>query len=325
MAYFLLLPTNENGIIIDNNVKKEIDILTQTPFDFDNFFMYSHGWWTNAINTMSQYNFFSVGLGSAILQFLKLRGNSQINTLGVGIHWPSTLSEDHGDFTNFLEALSFYTMEKRADSIGTNAGYSLIRLLLERLAVNHNTNININLIGHSFGCKVICSALEALARNFSLVPNLQNVNFNVVLLQAAFNNDAFEKNQSYEHILTDIPNIRLLITKSQHDKALQQAYPAAHRIVSLFQNRPALGAVGLQNTDPVIAGLPEQSKAWLQVDVGFSANNFPDINRRIIIADLSLLHQHDGFIASDPFSGSHNDIFRLEVYQLISGFLFGNI
>ncbi|MDZ8050257.1 MAG: alpha/beta hydrolase [Aulosira sp. ZfuVER01] len=319
MAYFLLLPTNENGVILDSNIKREVDTLTQQPFNFNNFFIYSHGWWTNASDTMSQYNLFSVELGGVVLnQFQKLHKQS-INTLGIGIHWPSMLSEDGSNIKNYLEALSFYTMERRADSVGANAGYAIIRLLLENLkTVTSNIPININLIGHSFGCKVICSALAALAKQPLIASLRSKLNFNVILMQAAFDNNALEPKQSYGSLLTEFPNIRFLITTSKEDKALQDAYPIAHKLVNLFDNRPALGAAG--PTDIVKAKFAN-SLATIGVDVGFSANSVP--SKQMIVADLSLLHQHDKF-DSAAFAGHHSDIFQPEIYQLICGFLFPN-
>ncbi|BAY10325.1 alpha/beta hydrolase [Calothrix sp. NIES-2098] len=319
MAYFLLLPTNENGVILDSNIKREVDTLTQQPFNFNNFFIYSHGWWTNSINTMSQYNLFSVELGKVLLNHCQTLNKQVINGLGIGIHWPSMLSEDSNNIENYLQALSFYTMERRADAIGANAGYAVMRLLIESLqAIPSKIPLNINLIGHSFGCKVICSALEALAKQPLITSLRSKINFNVILMQAAFDNNGLEPKQSYGNIFTEFPNIRLLITTSKEDKALQNAYPIAHKLVNLFDNRPALGAAG--PTDIVKAKFAN-SLATLQVDVGFSANNVP--SKQMIVADLSLLHQHDKFVA-DAFAGHHADIFQSEIYQLICGFLFPN-
>jgi hypothetical protein len=42
------------------------------------------------------------------------------------------MSEDQQSVANFLEATSFFTMQQRADSVGRHAGYSLLRLMVER-------------------------------------------------------------------------------------------------------------------------------------------------------------------------------------------------
>jgi hypothetical protein len=84
------------------------------------------------------------------------------------------------------EALSFYTMEARADAIGKNAVYVLLQFLLaNRTAAS--PPLGIHLLGHSFGCKVVCRALARLADEGGAQP--PGVTLDVVLLQAAFDND----------------------------------------------------------------------------------------------------------------------------------------
>ena len=110
---------------------------------------------------MQDYNRFTIG-------FAELAQNIAIATpkpslkagLGIGIHWPSMLSDDSGSIANSLEAATFYTMEKRADNIGENAGYMILRSLFE----GSPNPRRINLVGHSFGCKVILSLLQEVAQ-----------------------------------------------------------------------------------------------------------------------------------------------------------------
>ena len=96
--------------------------------------------------------------------------------LSVGIHWPSELTEEGGNvppaFASLLGAvqpLTFYTMEKRADTTGTHGVYAVLRQLVANWspragAVDASAKqmLRLNLIGHSFGCKVVTSAIEAL-------------------------------------------------------------------------------------------------------------------------------------------------------------------
>jgi len=310
MSHFLLLPTNENGLILDPDAKRELVSLANAPFDFKDFFIYSHGWWTDATRAMADYNRFSVEFVKAVRGVL---GAAAAPALATGIHWPSMLSEDSGNITNYLEALSFYTMEKRADSVGEHGGFMLLRTLLDVLTTRKEA-FKIHLIGHSFGCKVVCSTLQEIVTN-GVVP--ANAQINVVLLQGAFDNNALDATECYADILGKCPNIRFLISKSSKDTALQNAYPTAHRLGNLFGKvNPAMGAAG---PSAAFQANFVGSTVLLPVNVGFVAKGVP-VGQRLVIADLSPLHQHDQYQA-DQFTGHHSDIFQPEVYELLLGFL----
>jgi hypothetical protein len=96
-------------------------------------------------------------------------------------------------------------------------------------------NLRINLFGHSFGCKVVCSALQELTVQKVAVP--QNISFNVVLLQAAFTTDALDTGGIYENVLpASGQRLRMLITRSDLDLALKNDFPKAQRL-DLFSQR----------------------------------------------------------------------------------------
>jgi hypothetical protein len=314
MSHYLIFPTNENGLILDPGVRDELVSLAHPPFDFNDFFVYSHGWWTDATRAISDYNRFSVDFTRAVRA---AQAAATAPVLGTGIHWPSMLSEDGGNITNYLEALSFYTMEKRADSIGEHAGFTLLRTLFDELKDRPNP-FRIHLIGHSFGCKVVCSTLEEIVSDDGGVP--PNAQVNVVLLQAAFDNNSLDPAQCYGDVVGAFPNIRFLISRSTEDIALQKAYPDAHKLANLFKSvTSALGAAGPTAAFQAAFG---GSVAQVSVDSGFTKTPALGANR-LVIADLSPLHQHDhDRYKADPFTGHHSDIFQPEIYQLLLGFLF---
>ncbi len=152
MAHFFMLPTNENGLITDTDILT-VDLPTalNVPFDFSDVFLYSHGWWTDVAGAMQQYNKFGIEFSKTVLQGSQM--GSLPSHLAVGIHWPSMLSENQSSLMNRFEPFSYYTMEKRADTVGQHAGYAFFRTLLQ----NQKNLKCINLIGHSFGCKVVLS------------------------------------------------------------------------------------------------------------------------------------------------------------------------
>jgi hypothetical protein len=312
MSHFLLFPTNENGIVLDEDVKDELESLANPPFDFNDFFIYSHGWWTDANRAMAEYNRFSTEFTRVVRSAV---GVAAAPALGTGIHWPSMLSEDSGSITNYLEALSFYTMEKRADSIGEHGGFLLLRTLFDQL-VGRTSPFRIHLIGHSFGCKVVSSLLQEIATAGGAIPSAATIN--VVLLQAALDNNSFDASECYKSVVDAYPNIRFLISTSTEDAALQTAYHEAHRLANLFGNvNPAMGAAG---PSAAFQARFAASSAAVAVDVGFNASSVPRA-RRLVVADLSPLHQHDVY-SGDAFTGHHSDVFQPEIYELLFGFLF---
>src|SRR5262249_16792676 len=144
------------------------------------------------------------------------RDLASLPTLSIGVHWPSTLSEDHFALQNYFQALSFYTMAKRADTVGENAVYTILRLILGARPAGASP-LRIHLLGHSFGCKVVCKALQRLAGEGTPAGGAV---FDVVLLQAAFDHDELEPGKDYGNVLASIPGLRLLITRSDRDRAL---------------------------------------------------------------------------------------------------------
>jgi len=119
--------------------------------------------WTDASGCNARYNRFTIGFARMVRGITAGTPPVPLATpsLGIGIHWPSMLSEDAGSYRNWLEAASFYTMEKRADNIGENAGYLVLRSLFEHPLKR------ITLIGHSFGCKVVSHYFKNWAQDRS--------------------------------------------------------------------------------------------------------------------------------------------------------------
>src|SRR5207247_232722 len=105
--------------------------------------------------------------------------------------------------------------------------------------------LRVHLLGHSFGCKAVCKALQRLVDSSAASPIPAGVTFDVVLLEAAFDNDQLESGQDYGGLLGGLPGLRVLITRSDEDAALRELYPRAHRLAHLLgQVKPALGADG---------------------------------------------------------------------------------
>jgi hypothetical protein len=315
MSHHFLVPTNENGLILDQTVNSDVALAMSAVFNFSDVFLYSHGWWTNATRAMEGYNRFTIEFSAF---FRSLQGLAGLQTLNAGIHWPSTLSEDQFSLANYFQALSFYTMEKRGDTVGENAAYTLLRLILGTRPAG-SAPLRVHLVGHSFGCKVVCKGLQRLADESGGQPQPAGVTFDVVLLQAAFDDDELEPRNDYGGILTAFPGLRVLVTRSAEDRALGTLYPAAHRLARLLGTpRPALGAAG---PTPAVAAAAGGATA---VDVGPDFAGGPAaVAGRLVVADLTRLHQAHPENA-DKFSGHHSDIFHREIYQLMASFYFAH-
>ena len=251
MSHFFTFFTNGNGLVTDPSLNNEISQAISPVFNISDVFIYSHGWWTDANSAANDYNLFSIGFANRLLLGKAMAGSQlgalPATSLNTGIHWPSTISENGGLLAQLLEPASFFAMETRADDVGETGVHGLLMLLLDEWQSQKRAgNLTINLLGHSFGNKVVCSALEALTSASTGSPELiANANFNVVLLQGAFDNDDFEPDQLYADVVNGMPTMRMLISRSSLDSALGTAYPLAHRLEFFKKtNRLAMGSVG---------------------------------------------------------------------------------
>lgn len=320
MSHFLNVPINENGIIIDPTMSSELEIVASSPFAFTDAFVYSHGWWNLASSAAAEYNVFSVGFA----RMLNILANgttgcvprlcAPFSPLALAIYWPSMLSQDQTAVENFAEATSFFTMEHRADSVGANAGYSLLRLLIEaRLAIK-KPPLRFNLIGHSFGCRVLCSALQTIITDSTTLPAARDLEINLILLQAAIDSDSLANGQLYGGLLDSLPNLRILVTTSRNDKALGTWYPAAQRLAHLFSKEiVAMGSIGPTG---------DLSRRFA-TPVSLGPNSVPDLSASRNVVDLTPLHQSRRDLPGvyNAFSGQHSDVNLPEIYELVVRFL----
>jgi hypothetical protein len=314
MSHHLIVPTKENGLSLDPNIGNDIGLAMEVPFGFSHVSVYSHGWWTDAVGAMQGYNRFTIEFSA---QFRSAAALAGLPTLNIGVHWPSTLTEDQFSLLNYAQALSFFTMEKRADTVGENCGHALLKFILNGRPPGGDP-LHVHLVGHSFGCKVVCSALQALVDGSATDPIPNGVVFDVTLIQAAFDNDLLAADKDYAGV-ANIPGLRLLVTRSDGDRALGTLYPAAHRLAHLFGNvKPALGSSG------PAAGVAAQlgGRAAVVVGPNFDVGAAGLPAGRLIVADLSPLHAAHPE-NNESHSGHHSDIFHPEIYKLLAAFFFG--
>ena len=135
-----------------------------------------------------------------------------------------------------------------ADTDGRQAGLSLLRLLNERPGAQR-----FNLVGHSSGCRVLCSALQALADSAPMLARLAGSEFNVALLQPAADADVLVAGQLYGKAQLGIPKLRMLIATSDHDDLavpVDQRFDVTNAVVPTFTARLAVADLTpLQDAD----------------------------------------------------------------------------
>lgn len=322
MSHYFTIPVSTDGLIADPNIARNFKSALNAPFQISDVFIYSHGWWTSASSALILYNQFSIEFSSlAAVLAAKTDKNAALQrlpaptaTLGVGVHWPSMISEDDSSIADKAEIFSFYAMGTRANNVGKNAVYSLLRLILEQSPVAPR----IHFLGHSFGCRVVCSAIQEILADAATLPNGKNLAINAVLLEAAFDQNDLERGALYGG-LCDMPNLRVLTTYSALDSALNHDYPLSQKI-NIFKgsghDNDALGGKGpTPQTATDFGGVTA-----LTVTPGFDHTKCAGLGTRLVAADITPLHQAN---SSFPKPDHHSDIFLPELYELICGFLFG--
>src|SRR4051794_14549881 len=207
-SHYLIVPISGQGIIVDPGTKGILQRAMVHPFDYTDVFLYSHGWWTSAEAAMIDYNRFLMGLSPVVIEVDTVAGRGPRASLGLGVHWPSMVSEDANTPLTALQPFTYFNRAKMADVVGENGGYSLLRILIEARRAAGQPPPRLHLTGHSFGCKVVCASLQQLAETFRGTGLLDGVEVRLVLLQGAFDFDELEPGRSYGLLLPTFPGLR---------------------------------------------------------------------------------------------------------------------
>ena len=299
----MLLSLARDGRMI---TPRALDTLEEQLPTATDCFVFCHGWLVDQAEARAGAARFFSHLDGPLRPL-----GERVVPLRVAIHWPSMLSESQDSVVNFLEATSFFTMQQRADSVGRHAGYSLLRLMIERQREGHPYRFN--LIGHSFGCRVLCSALAALAEDPVTAGKMAGNEFNVALIQAAADTDSLAPGQLYGKVQECIPNLRMLITTSANDTVLGKWYPEAQRIAHLFSG--PIDALGFKGpTGDLRIPVDQHSDVTSAI--------VPSFTGRLGVANLTPLHQSTAaaYGATGNWGGQHSDINLPQIYDMLARF-----
>lgn len=159
-----------------------------------------------------------------------------VSGLGGAASFRDVLGGINSAFLHLLNFTTYYLMKARAGDVGVNG----VKPLIETIRAARPP-LRIHLIGHSFGCRVITSAVSALGTADALKPNTMS------LLQGAFSHNGFSSNfngsgtdGAFRNVVAQ-KKVRgpILISHTRNDKAVGVAYPIASRIAG--QAAAALG------------------------------------------------------------------------------------
>jgi hypothetical protein len=229
-----------------------------------------------------------------------------VSGLGGAASFRDTLGGIQTSLWHYLNFTTYYTMKARAGDVGVNG----VKPLIERIRTAH-PSLRLHLIGHSFGCRVVTAAVNALAASDLVRPNT------MTLLEGAFSHYAFAakydgtNDGAFRSVISG-KKVRgpILITHTRNDKAVGVAYPIASRIAGQVASAlgdendlyGGLGSNGAQND----ACAPERVAGTL-LDVG---GQYPFASG----ATCGRLYN----LKSDAFIGGHSDIVKPQVGYAIA-------
>lgn len=195
--------------------------------------------------------------GREIIDLLSRPGLMEIQEgIGGAAGFGDVFSGIKGGVMNFLNMTTYWKMKKRAGKVGKKGLYDTITILN-----NHNPDLAIHLVGHSFGGRVVSAAVRGPDNKPSATVKTMS------LLQAAFSHNGFAENFDgdrdgyFRRVVTQqrVPG-PILITHTKNDKAVGIAYPIASRLsrddsAALGDENDRFGGIGrngAQNTAEVV-------------------------------------------------------------------------
>jgi hypothetical protein len=221
---------------------------------------------------------------------------------------PSFGSFSLSSFLAPLRSLSYWTMKKRARTVGEGSMHSFVKSLQRATAAK---GTRIHLMGHSFGCVVISSILGGPRGDTALERPIDSV----VLVQGAVSLWSYSPEipfpgvgPGYFHRIIRDGKVRgpFVITRSRYDSAVGKFYPLASTLSQEVSFAPgelpkygAIGTFGLQGLDETIA----TDSAMLPADgeYGFVKGHVYNLEASQYISKM------------EGASGAHNDIGGPEV------------
>lgn len=233
--------------------------------------VFVHGWSKTPASAEDDYQDFLCRLHGKLRNTIQNEKQND-GLLVVGVFWPSTITNRASE-PLLMKPVSYYRIRDRADEIA-ESGLSSLLGLIGRLSKEQSSPlpIRIQLIGHSFGARMVVGALEAMNRDGSLAAFLESADAtNIVLMNAAVAPDRFRwipdalANFRRKHGPPSTNGDResyLFNVHSLNDAATRRLFPLA----SIFNDDPAVCAAGA-------CGVPEFGTITLD-DAGLPGTDY---------------------------------------------------
>jgi pimeloyl-ACP methyl ester carboxylesterase len=224
-------------------------------------------------------------------------------TRGAGLG--DTLQGTKGAALRFANLTTYYAMKERAGLVGTRGLDPVLQRLVARAP-----GVNVHLVGHSFGGRLIAAAAAATP-----LANLRSL----TLLQAAFSHFGFAREWEPNHpggfrsvIAERRVNGPVIITQSIHDIPVGVAYAAASRLAgtigSAIAEAPALAAGIMDRVSSAAA-------AGLRMIIGGPNDPYGGIGRN---GALGLVGEEGVTVRPIHAAGAPYDFAAGRVYNLIA-------
>lgn len=289
--------------------------------------VFVHGWSKNPSSAESDYQNFLCRLHGKLRNSIADRKRNE-GLLVIGVFWPSTITNRESE-PLLLKPVSYFAIRDRADSIAKTGLYQLM-LLMGRLSREERANIpiRVQLIGHSFGARMLVGTFDTMKRHGTLGEFIASTHAtNVLLINAAVGPDRFQWLPSAIAKTTrrDRPPSTsggdtfsyLFNIHSLNDSATRRLFPLA----SIFNDDPAAcaaGGCGVPGFDSIhvdesgAPAVPEDSSnceslqinAW-NVDATEIIFGHTDVYKGRVAGLVSMLTYDDDFRASLRKPGDH--------------------
>jgi hypothetical protein len=183
------------------------------------------------------------GVGAASLDPFR---DGTVSGLGGAAGFRDLLGGIKAGFLHLLNYTTYYLMKARAGTVGEKG----VEPLMEKMR-NARPDLRIHMIGHSFGCRVVVTAVNVLPNDDKFFPDT------MLLLQGAFSHNGFaledKDNDVDRGAFRDViekQKVRgpIVVTHTRNDKAVGIAYPVASRINGVT-------AAGLGDAEDIFGGL----------------------------------------------------------------------
>jgi len=182
-----------------------------------------------------------------------------VSGLGGAASFRDVLGGIKSGFLHLLNYTTYYLMKARAGDVGVKGVAPLFAQLR-----NKRDRLRMHMIGHSFGCRLVSAAINALPEQETFRPDT------VMLLQGAFSHNGFamqgDTDRGAFRDVIEKKKVRgpILVSHTRNDKAVGIAYPIASRINGVTAAAlgdandvfGGLGSNGTQTKDTTPEGVP---------------------------------------------------------------------